>query len=57
MESKAKSKRKLVPGTMKALRDIRRKISKDIYGLSYEEFVRYLEKSKAEAAKKGIVLS
>ena len=47
MESKLKNK-KLIPGTMKALRDIRRQISKDIYGLSYEEFVRYMDKLKSE---------
>jgi len=55
MGSKVKS-RKLVPGTMKIIMENKKKISKEIYGLSYEEMVRYFEKSKMEAAKKGITL-
>jgi hypothetical protein len=55
MESKLKVKsKKKSTGVMKVLRDIRRQMSKDIYGLSYEEFVSYMEKSKIEAvAKRG----
>ena len=56
MESKVKSKRKLVPGTMKIIMENKKKISKETYGLSYEELKKYFEKSKVEAAKKGIKL-
>ncbi|MDR2591279.1 MAG: hypothetical protein LBC59_00530 [Chitinispirillales bacterium] len=46
---------KLVPGTMKIIMDNKKKISKEIYGLSYEEMTRYFERSKSEAlAKRGI---
>ena len=54
MESKVKSKKKST-GVMKAIMANKRKISKEIYGLSYEEMTRYFERSKNEAlAKKGI---
>jgi hypothetical protein len=45
-----------VPGTMKAIMENKKKISKETYGLSYEELKKYFERSKMEAAKKGIVL-
>jgi hypothetical protein len=52
MESKVESKPKLVPGTMKAIMANKRKISKAIYGLSYEDTVRYMENLKNNAEKK-----
>jgi hypothetical protein len=55
MKSKVKSRPKLVPGTMKIIMENKKKISKEIYGLSYEEMTQYFERSKNEAlAKKGI---
>jgi hypothetical protein len=50
MKQKVKAKKKKT-GIMKTLRKIREDISKEIWGLSYEEFVRYLEKSKNKIAE------
>jgi hypothetical protein len=51
MESEVKTKKKST-GVMKAIMANKRKISKAIYGLSYEDTVRYMENLKSKAEKK-----
>ena len=50
MQTKIKSKKKEFD-TVKTFREIKESISKDIWGLSYEELMKYFEKSKCEIVK------
>ena len=50
METTARSKEKEFD-TVKTFREIKEKISKDIWGLSYEELMMYLQNQKPKMAQ------